>query len=203
MFKILGHDWEVKITPEAIGGTSGGRAFLGQGDEAYNQIFIDGTMPKSRQEEVFLHEIIHQVAHGMPEFAVNDVGIGLYAALLGNGLIPEDFLSRFSDGEATPAEMARLNADNEKMIEEPAMMFLRVSEKEWPGTPVMDAGTLTVTDQQGQVNRNAVHMAAADLIANRHQMSAGKQRKLAREIDQLYRDVLKETVPRRIHELSR
>ena len=202
MFKILGHDWEVKVTTEPIGGDEGGQVFLGQGNEAVNIIFIDGTMPESRQQEVFLHEIIHQVSTDLPEFMVKSVGIGLYAALKENGLIPDDFLDRFVDGDATPEEMRLLNETQEE-IEEMSMGFFRVSEKAWSGDTLDGLKMPAVTESDGSVNRIAVHLLASDLAHNRHRLSDPQQRTIARKLSKLYSENLKEPVPRGVMELMR
>ncbi len=196
MINIMGHDWEVKLTTEPIGGDSESRAFLGQGDEAFNQIFIDGTMPQTRQEEVFLHEIAHQVTTGFPEMMIADIGRGLYGALKQNGLIPDDFLSRFVDGNATPDEMRRLNEKSQELMESPPMFF-RVSESSWDGPAFDESGELTIHDADGKVNRNAAHLAAAQLAGARGgvALSTKVKRAHARTLEQLYKGELEEPIP--------
>lgn len=194
MFEIMGHDWQIKLTTEPIGGDVESRAFLGQGDESTNIIFIDGTMPESRQQEVFLHEITHQVTTGFPEMMVNELGRGLFAAFKANGLMPDDFLSRFVDGDATPEEVQRLNDQSQAIMDQPEMMFFRVNEGAWDGPVFDEAGNLTIRGADGKVNRTAAHIAAAKMVGAQggHALSKADIKQAARELVKVYDDELKE-----------
>lgn len=124
MIKWAGQEYSVRTTIEPIGGEAGERSFLGKTDEADNTIVIDGTMPKTRQEEVFLHELIHIIAPSIPEFAVNEIGIGMFGILRENGLIKKNLLDAV-DGEITQAEQAVLNRRSNERAEEMSEGFFK------------------------------------------------------------------------------
>ncbi len=116
-------DFTVRTTREPIGGESGERSFLGKTEEANNTIVIDGTMPKTRQEEVFLHELIHIVAPSTPEFAVKEIGVGLFGILRANGLIIKDLLKAV-DGDISDAEQSALNRESNEIAQDSGMLFI-------------------------------------------------------------------------------
>jgi len=209
--KIDGQDWRVKTTTEPIGGEGGERFFIGEGDEAENAIFIDGTLPKTRQQEVFLHEMIHQADTGAPEFLVSNISKGLYGMLKDNGLITGNFLTKVVDGEATRAEMDRINERSNKMAEE-VMSFpflldeniphLQVSEKPWYGSVFSDGGELQVLEKDGTLNRTAAHKAAFNLAAQAH-IDPAKRKQLSKQIVRLFTGPLAEGPPIGLRSLAR
>jgi len=213
--KIDGQDWRVKTTTEPIGGEGGERFFIGEGDEAENAIFIDGTLPKTRQQEVFLHEMIHQADTGAPEFLVSNISKGLYGMLKDNGLITGNFLTKVVDGEATRAEMDRINERSNKMAEE-VMSFpflldeniphLQVSEKPWYDEPIDATGQLQVLDKNGALNRTAAHRAVL-AVTNPGGMNKledrPKIRSMARQLLRIYEGPLMEIPPASLRSLAR
>lgn len=204
--KIDGQTFSVKLTTEPIGGEDGERSFIGQSDEATNTIVIDGTMPESRQEEVLLHEIVHLAVSGLPEGLVRDLSVGMYGALRENGLLIEGMIALVSDGDVTPEDMARLNKESNKQAEKPVMMgMFRVSEQSWDAPAFNEGGGLTVVEPSGAVNRMAAHLAAAQLQGARGgvTMAAGRKRMIARQLAGIYRDTLKEPLPKALVEMGR
>ena len=204
--KIDGQTFSVRLTTEPIGGDDGERSFLGQSDEGNNTIVIDGTMPQERQEEVLLHEIIHMSVAGLPESLVRDLGVRLHGVLRENGMLVEDVVGLVSDGDVTPEDMSRLNKESNKAAQQPMMMgMFRVSEKLWSGPVFGDTGDLRIHDTTGAVSRSAVHMATSQLLGAQGgvKLSAGKKRLIACNLLDLYRDVLKEPLPKSLVEMSR
>lgn len=199
-----GQDWTVKLTTEPIGGDTGERAFLGKNNEAENLIVIDGTMPTTRQEEVLIHELVHIKNRDLPEFIVADIGISMYGILRENDLLVGNLIDVVSDGTLTPEETAAINRDSNEMAEEPQMFFMRkVSESSWDGPVFDDDGVLSIEDASGRVNRNAAHLAVAQLAGARGgtQLSLPKRRAIARQLKGIYRDVLQEPIPQGVEHL--
>lgn len=180
-----GQHYEIKLTTEAIGGEEGGQSFLGQTQEATNVIVIDGTMPKTRQEEVLLHELIHIADMTVPEFAVNSIGRHLYGILRGNGLLPGDIIEALKPGVVTPEEMAALHRHNEE-LEQQMVGMLRISEKPWDTALASDGQLLYHDATSGEINRAAVHQAAAAVVKGSIKID---RRRAARELLQAYRDM--------------
>lgn len=116
-----GQKYSVKLTSEPIGGEDGKRSFLGRTDEADNTIVIDGTMPRSRQEEVLIHELIHIADMTTPEFIVHILGRMLYGILRENGLLVPNLIGRVSDGEISAAEAEKLNQQSNEQAEQMGM----------------------------------------------------------------------------------
>lgn len=122
MLRISGHEWKVLLTKEPIGGEVGAQTFTAQENETTNTIVIDGTLPKSRQEENLLHELIHLSEWTAPEYLVHNIGVNLYGYLKDNGLIGDNFLDSCVDGEVDQALMDMLNAQHDAKEEELAMV---------------------------------------------------------------------------------
>ena len=205
--KIDAQEYQVKLTPEPIGG-DGGRAILGMETEEANVIIVDGTVPPTRQEEILLHEITHITMPHLPEGAVKEFGARMYGALRDNGLLVEDLLGVVGASKASAEDMARVNKMNKEVQEPPMLMtpgMMRVSEKAWDGPVFDEGGGLLVQEPEGPLNRNAVHQATAQLLGARGgiKMTKGKQRMAARALLGFYREALKEPLPRPLVELSR
>jgi len=223
--KWAGQTYKVKLTREAIGGEDGPRSFLGNSSETDNTIVVDGTLPATRQGEVFLHELIHVADMNIPEGAVLTLGRNLYGILSENGLLARDFLGRVTDGSVTKAEMNTLNQQSREMSESPQFIIgrttetvFRVSDKAWDGsasrfTPEqwrrsclihMDGdpdakGThkLPILEPEGAINRNACHAAAGALAGARGGVDApmDKKKAAAKRLVGIYRTDLDEEPP--------
>jgi hypothetical protein len=172
-------------------------------------------MPESRQAEVFLHEMVHIVADMVPEFMVRDVGKGLYGILVENDLLRPNFLSSVITGTATVEEVRRIEAHNERILEEQEAQFFRVTDRPWDGsesrfTPEQwqrsclihtafepDTYLLPICEPDGALSRNGAHSAAALLVGSGGgvQAPAGERRAAARRLLVIYRDDLKEEPP--------
>ena len=113
-----GQEFSVRTTSEPIGGEDGVRSFLGESDEATNTIVIDGTMPRTRQEEVLLHELIHLATPTTPEFMVKEISVGLYGLLRENALLRPNMVDRVSDGVISKADADKLDKRSNEMAEE-------------------------------------------------------------------------------------
>ena len=188
--------YSVKLTTEPIGGEEGERSFLAQMDEAGNSIVVDGTMPKSRQEECLLHELIHLADMAMPEFAVSNLGRSLYGLLRENSLLVKNILDKVVDGHLTRAEAEALNKASNKMAQGPTRILgrqvapvLRVSEAPWDGSAsrytieqwrraclihlddvdpdLKGSHKLPVREPDGDISRNGAHSASAILGGGR------------------------------------
>ena len=121
--KADGQEFSVRTTSEPIGGEDGVRSFLGRSDEADNTIVIDGTMPKTRQEEVLLHEMIHiATKFNIPEFMATEVSNGLYGLLRENGLLRPNIVDKVSDGVISKADADKLNKRSNERAEEMGMV---------------------------------------------------------------------------------
>ena len=116
-----GQKYSVKLTTEPIGGEDGKRAFLGRTDETDNTIVVDGTMPRSRQEEVLIHELVHIADMTVPEFIVQIIGRNLYGILRENGLLVPNLIGRVADGEINAAEAEKLNQASNDQAEQLGM----------------------------------------------------------------------------------
>ena len=204
--KIDGQTFSVRLTPEPIGGEDGERSFLGQSSEGNNTIVIDGTMPETRQEEVLLHEIIHQVMPDLQEWVVRDIGVRLHGVLRENGLLVDGIVALVSDGEVTPEDIVLLNKKSNKMAQEPVMVgMFRVSETPWDGPVFTPDGDLKVTESVGILNRNAVHLAAAQLQGAHGgaKLRGKRNQSAAREVLKLYQETLHETPPQALVEMTK
>ena len=204
--KIDGQTFSVRLTAEPIGGEDGQRSILGESDDGSNAIVIDGTMPETRQEEVLLHEIVHMVMPDLQEWVVRDVGTRLYGVLRENGLLVNGIINLVSDGEATPEDMARLNKELNKLAQELTMVgMFRVSEKPWDGPVFTPDGDLKVTESVGILNRNAVHLAAAQLQGAHGgaKLRGKRNQSAAREVLKLYQETLHETPPQALVEMTK
>jgi hypothetical protein len=201
---VDGQTYSVKTTDEVIGGDDGERAILGMESEGHNIVIIDGTMPATRMAETFLHEMIHIVMPSLPEQIVGDLGRRLYGALSDNGLLIDDMLGLVSDGVATSEEMKQVNKLNNEVLHQPTFGFMRVSEKFWTGPVFKDSGELLIRDGDGALNRSAVHIATAQLLGAQGglKIATGKKRLLACDLLELYRDVLREPLPKPLVEMS-
>lgn len=200
--------FRVKVTGEPIGGEDGERSFLGRSDEATNTIVIDGTMPRSRQEEVLLHELIHIIGPDIPEMVVRTLGVSLYGILRENGLLVANLISKVSDGTITRVEAEQLNQDSNEMAKGPVFVLgrstskaHRVTDKPWDGSasqydidqwkratlihlddvdPDMKSShKLPVREPNGDLNRNGCHAAAAVLGGGRGGVDAPMAKKQA------------------------
>ena len=224
--KHAGQSWDVKLTDDAIGDPEEGqRAILGMTDEGFNTIIIDGTMPLERQEEVFLHELIHIADPTVPEFAVKSIGANLYGILVENGLLVDGFLAGAVNGSTTAAEAKLVGNANDRHLEGPEFVLGRdvtaqargtrpVSDKPWAATRAdftpeqwadsclvysADIQDLPVREPGGTINRNACHLAAARLAGG----MGGDTRAAARGLLYLYEFDLKEAPPESLKRLAR
>lgn len=109
--------FSVKLTRDAIGGEDGKRSFLGLSDESDNTIVIDGTMPKTRQEEVLLHEIFHLAAPDLPEFMIAALSTGAYGILKNNNLLAANIVEKVADGTLSRLDTERINEASNKIAE--------------------------------------------------------------------------------------
>ena len=87
--KIGGHEYSVKITKvtdEAKGASNWGRSY-----HATQKIFIDKELSRTKQEETFVHEIVHCIESFMEsnskENHVTRFSNGLYQVLKENNLL--------------------------------------------------------------------------------------------------------------------
>ena len=87
--KIGGHEYIVRIAPvtdKAKGANNWGRTY-----HATNEILIDKELSTTKQEETFIHEVVHCIEHFMEsnskESHVSRFSNGLYQALKDNGLL--------------------------------------------------------------------------------------------------------------------
>ena len=202
-----GQKWVVKLTKEPIGGGDReDKAFLGITTEDDNTIVIDGTMPKSRQEEVFLHEMVHIASDFlMPEFMVRQIGANLFGILRNNDLLVRDFLGKVADGTLTKAEADAINRISQKAANEPVMLMMReVDEGAWEGgvpfEPHPDGGfkpTLRIWSEDGRINRTAAHEAVAVLTGWTHTLRGTSQqhKTAARALVKVYQVMGEEPKP--------
>lgn len=199
-----GQIFHVKFTQEPIGGESGERAFLGKSEEATNTIVIDGTMPRTRQEEVLLHELMHLAIAGLPEGLIRDFSVGLYGILKQNDLLMPDILERVSDGTLSPEETATINRQSNQLAQEPQVMFRQVSETSWDGPVFEEDGVLAVYDASGVTNRNAAHLACAQLLGARGgvRLSLRRRQTAALSLKRIYEEALQEPVPAALASLA-
>ncbi len=206
-----GQEFKVRVSDEAIGDDLESRAILGLTSEDTNVIVVDGTLPRTRKEEVMLHELIHVADPTMPEFLVRQLGIKLYGILSTNSILRPNWLERISDGLPTSEEMERVQAINQEILDapEPFMRTIdssvtgdpvavtsprgtRVSMGPWFGNPIA-GGSLKVHEDSGELNRVAVHRAATNLIEG---AGLGTERlPLTREVIKLFKEQLGETPP--------
>jgi hypothetical protein len=196
-----GQRWSVKLTKEPIGGGDrDDQAFLGRSDEVGNTIVIDGTLPETRQGEVFLHELVHIASDFlMPESMVRQIGANLFGILSTNDLLVGDFLSKSVDGRLTKAETDAINRDSQKAANEPALIFMRnVDEGPWDGGVPFEAdreggynATLKVWSEDGRINRTAAHQAAAVLTGASQPLKGTRQqhRAAANKLVTVYREM--------------
>lgn len=215
---IDAQEFEVKITTEEIGG-DGPRTILGSNDEATNMIMIDGTTPPTRQEEIFLHELVHRAGPFLFEGDVLTLSNNLYGMLRGNGLLVENLLSRIEDGPPTAEEMARINEISEQIAESQGLAR-EANVSELPGTAPRtynkeqwaqavlistEKKELLVREPDGRVSRVLTHTAAAMLAGARGGIDATRpqKRRAARTLLGLYKDDLHEEPPDSIKKLAR
>ena len=225
-----GQDYSVMLTAEEIGGDEEHRSFLGITQEAKNAIVIDGTMPESRQEEVFLHELLHVADMSVPEFAIFSLSHGLYGILSENGLLKEGFLKQVVEGTVTVQEMAALNRISREIAEQSAPLReaksrFAVVNKPWNGDAsrytieewraaclihldgdqeLKGTHKLPVREPDGDINLNACHAAAAVLGGARGGVDAPaeKKRVSARALVRIYRNDLEEEPPEGMMEMA-
>ena len=214
MLHVDGQDFEVKLTPEAIEPGY----IMGRTSETTNVIAIDGTLPKSRQDEVMLHEMVHLASWVMPEDMVHDVGIRLYGMLREHGLLEEgELIDAMVSGTMSAEEMAVLNKDVQGQFA--ARKATRVSEVAWDGdqgrftdeqwrqscliNPDDSKGVskLPVREPNGAVSRNACHVAATALVRGIGAVPF-KVRAAARTLIRIYGDDLKEEPPQGLQDLA-
>lgn len=117
MIKWAGQEYSVRTTIEPIGGEAGERSFIGESDIADNTIVIDGTIPKTRQEVVLLHEILHIISPFAGEILVREIADDMFGILRENGLIIPNLLDAV-DGTITPAEQSALNRRSNEQAQE-------------------------------------------------------------------------------------
>ena len=210
--KHNGQDYTVKVTSEPIGEPEdGARAILGRMDQGFNSITIDGTMPRSRQEEVLLHEAVHLSDMDVPEFVVKNIADALYGILSENELFSADWFDRVVDGVATREEVTRIEEANKRIQEGVGIgspLLLRVSDASWAGwtsNPVLpEAGEdLPVHEEDGKVNRNACYMLAGLLVSGQVQGSPQARRSAAQSLMAIYRDRLDADPPPGLIALAR
>ncbi len=221
-----GQEFKVRVSDEAIGEDLETRMILGLTTEDTNVIVIDGTLPRTRKEEVALHELIHVADPTMPEFLVRQLGVKLYGILSTNSILRPNWLERISDGLPTSEEMDRVQAVNDEIKEaqENGMLVMRsndtsiessitgdpvavtsprgtrVSMGPWFGNPI-EGGSLQVHEDSGELNRVAVHKAATYLLAG---AGTGSNRiSLTREVIKLFKEQLGETPPPALSRLVR
>lgn len=127
---VKGQKFSVRLTRERIGGEDGIRSFLGVTEEGANTVVIDGTMPKTRQEEVLLHELIH-LCTDLPEFAITAISTNLYGIMRENGLLVGNIVTKVADGRVSKAEMNRLNHESEAMLSAPMILPMRTTEEKF------------------------------------------------------------------------
>ena len=198
----------VKTTTEPIGGEDGHRSFLGKADEAANLIVVDGTMPRTRQEEVLMHELVHLTDMAMPEQLVMQMGTRLFGILRANGLLVGNLMAKVVDGTLTKAEAEAVNRESNEMARGPVLMLgraggpqYRVSEAPWDGAasrytieewrratlihldgvdPELKAShKLPVREPNGDLSRAGSHAAAAVLGGARGGVDAPMAKKRA------------------------
>tara|TARA_Y100000310_G_scaffold126272_3_gene125040 strand:+ start:1448 stop:2143 length:696 start_codon:yes stop_codon:yes gene_type:complete len=219
--KWAGQDYKVKLTDDPIGDPQNEtRAILGQVEQDFNTIIIDGTLPKTRVAEVLMHELAH-VAVGAPEFLTMEIGANMYGILAENGLLKSNFTDSVTDGKATKDEVERILRANEKALEPTPEMFrsTTVSDSPWDGDSgrfdIEEWGVsclihlddqdvnlhashkLPVKEPDGTISRNACHEAAALLAGSRGGVGASsfKARLAARRLVNIYVNDLVETPP--------
>lgn len=222
MIKFLGQEYSVKMTPEAIGGgEEKNRAFLGSTEETRNLIVVDGTLPDSRQDEVFMHELIHLADMTLPEFAVQSLGRNLYGLFTENGIIKPGFVRRLSDGDLSADEMARINEDSQRqssMLQQMGMMRerKRTSAASWDfdaskysadqlaAACLVPGRVLTaIRHPDGTVNINAVALVANRLVSNHLDLlSRSEIRMAASRLVDVYRLDLGEEAPTYLTQLA-
>lgn len=224
-----GQEFKVRVSDESIGDDLESRMILGLTTEDTNVIVIDGTLPRTRKEEVALHELIHVADPTLPEFMVRQLGIKLYGILSTNSILRPNWLERISDGLPTSEEMERVQAVNDEIKEaqENGMLFLRPNEADsnsiessisgdrvpvtsprgtrvslgpWFGNPI-ESGSLQVHESTGELNRVAVYRAATYLITGAGLGS--KRLPLTREVIKLFKEQLGESPPPALSRLVR
>ena len=187
-----GQKWTIKRTKDPIGGDRKNRAILGSSDEAENLIIFDGTLPKTRQEEVLLHELMHVANWNAPEFMVSDTGRGLHGLLSVNKIMRPNWLETIVDGTATKAEADLVNEQN-KEVQEAAPIFLmrEVDEGPWGGDGISQNGDLDIAIGD-KINRSACRRAEAAILQGNTKLKPQTYRKAIRELVTIFRDVLNE-----------
>jgi len=170
-----GQTWTIKRTKEPIGGDRKNRSILGSSEEAENLIIFDGTLPKTRQEEVLLHEIVHVSDMSIPEFIVADIAKNLYGLMTENRLLWSDWMDRIVDGEATILEADMINelSKDIKEAQEEVGIFRMVVDDgpALEGNGFAVAQTAERTDylldvmRDGRVNRVACRRAETAMIS--------------------------------------
>lgn len=212
---FAGQKFDVRLTTEPIGNPEEGeRAILGQTDEGFNTIIIDGTLPKTRQAEVLVHELVHLADMAMPESIVRTLGASLFGILSENDILRPNFMDRIVAGNVTRAQAKRVEKANDRVMSGPVASLgrstapqNRVSERPWSGSATgfdIEQG-LPVREPDGTVNRVACHMAAAMLSGARGGVSApmAKKRAAAQMLVRIYRQNLDETPPESLRRLAR
>ena len=201
-----GQKWRIVKTKDPIGGDRKNRSILGETDEADNLIIIDGTLPKTRQAEVLLHELVHIADMTVPEFAVSNIAKNLYGILVNNKVLRTAWVDDILDGTATAAEAARVNETSKEIKEGVAMFFYGVDESPWAGPGIVETGlpgmhkySLDIKTQDGRVNRTAARKAEASIITGQRVYN---YRQLSRELVTVMAD-LGETPHQRILDWAR
>lgn len=208
--KIDAQDFEVRVTREKIGGPGGSRVILGTSDQAANAIIIDGTMPDTRQEEVFLHELIHLAVPSLPEFVVADVGVGLFGILKDNGLLAKGFFAKALDGDASEEQEREINERSndiaEKQEDQGVFREVEVSEKPFAGNPFAEDGKVLAIHSGPPnariVSRTGAYLAASRLVAGSDEYAQDHRVGLARGLIRVFSNELRETASVALHRLA-
>lgn len=94
MIKIFGHQVTVNIAPIR------GKSHNGLNVSDHNSIEVNSEMPFSKQEEIFLHELLHNLSDnlnlGLKEDTVARLSVALHTVIVDN---PDVFRLKLPEGD--------------------------------------------------------------------------------------------------------